>query len=271
MVALGVSTGASLIVVAVCMLPVGFLSLVSDRNVVRKDVEFSTFLRSSGGMATSSGTTLKQSLTKIDLSSFPALEDDIERLSKRLQARVEPDVCWRQFAVETGSALISRVVDVFYGAIKMGGDPERVGYLCSLFVAKATQLRAKRRLVSGTFSALATVMQAMVTILMVFVLAIVNNFVALVETFTTPEADAAVSSQPSLSLGLAQFSPGDLAFLALITALMVVGVSIASALAIMLSDGGTKLKVFLYLALAMFISGVSFIVIPPMVAGILKS
>jgi archaellum biogenesis protein FlaJ (TadC family) len=52
---------------------------------------------------------------------------------------------------------------------------------------------------------------------------------------------------------------------------MVVGVSIASALAIMLSDGGTKLKVFLYLALAMFISGVSFIVIPPMVAGILKS
>lgn len=263
------NTGVVLLVAAGCLLPIGIASLISDRKIHRKDVEFSTLLRSVGGMSSSSGTTIKQALTKIDLSSFPALEPDVQRLSTRLLARIDPDICWEQFGIESGSHLINEVVTIFYGAVKIGGDPERVGILCSLFVARATQLRAKRRLVSGTFSALATVMQAMVAVLMVFVLSIVNNFAAMVTTLAPSQTEAATRSQQSLSLGIAEFAPGDLAFLAAVTALMVIAISIASATAIIFSDGGLKFKVFLYLAIAIFISGVSFIVIPPLVASIL--
>ena len=149
----------------------------------------------------------------------------------------------------------------------MGGDPERVGYVCSLFVARATQLRAKRRLVSGTFSALATVMQAMVAVLMVFVLSIVNNFAAMVATMAPAETGNGMAA--NMSLGLAEFSPGELAFLGTVTAMMVIAVSVASAAAIIFCDGGLKLKVFFYLAITMFISGLSFVIVPPMVAGIL--
>ena len=261
------NVGLALLVAAACLLPVGVASLISDRRINKKDVEFSTLLRSMGGMATSSSTTLKQALTKIDLSSFPALQDDVQRLSTRLLARIDPDVCWRQFGIESGSRLIHEVVDIFYGAVKMGGDPERVGYVCSLFVARATQLRAKRRLVSGTFSALATVMQAMVAVLMVFVLSIVNNFATMVTTMEPVETGNAMSA--NMSLGLAEFSPGDLAFLGTVTAMMVIAISIASAAAIIFCDGGLKLKVFFYLAITMFISGLSFVLVPPMVAGIL--
>jgi flagellar protein FlaJ len=261
--------GVALLIAAACMLPVGIASLISDRAVTRKDVEFSTLLRSMGGMATSSGTTLKQALTKIDLSSFPALATDVDRLSTRLMARVEPDVCWRQFGIESGSRLINEAVSIFYGAVKIGGDPERVGYVCSLFVAKATQLRAKRRLISGTFSALATVMQAMVAVLMVFVLSIVNSFAALVVKLAPTQAQTAATGNINMSLGLAEFSPGDLALLGTITAMMVVAVSIASSSAIIFCDGGLKLKVFLYLAVTIFIAGLSFLIVPPLVAGIL--
>ncbi|MDX2137649.1 MAG: type II secretion system F family protein [Chloroflexota bacterium] len=265
------NVGLALIIAAACLLPVGVASLVSDRITTRKDVEFSTFLRSTGSMATSSGTTLKQALTKIDLDSFPTLGSDIERLGKRLQARIAPQVCWHNFGVESGSRLISDMVDIFYGAVNIGGDPERVGYICSLFSAKVTQLRAKRRLVAGTFSGLTTVMQIMVAMLMIFVLSVVNNFAVMVATLAPEETDTAMQSGPQMSLGLAEFSQDELAFLGVITVLMVTAISVASSAAVMFCDGGLKLKVFLYLALTIFISGLSFLIVPGMVAGILKA
>jgi len=263
------STGVALIAAAACLLPVGIASLRSDRRTTKKDVEFSTLLRSMGGMATSSGTTLKQALTKIDLTSFPALQGDIERLSTRLLARVEPDICWSTFGLESGSRLINDVTSIFYSAVKIGGDPERVGYLCSLFVARTTQLRAKRRLVGGTFSALSTVMVAMTAALLVFVLSIVNGFANLVTTLSAEQTAKSTTQNANMSLGLAQFSPQDLAFLGGITLAMVLAISIASSAAVIFTDGGMKLKMCLYLALSIFISGMSFIVIPPMVGGIL--
>lgn len=265
---LGVPTGFILIITACMILPVGVMSLISDKRTNKKDVEFSTFLRSTGGMATASGTTLKEALTKIDLSSFPTLETDIQRLSKRLQARVDPEICWTRFGMESGSRLVSDVTKIFYSAIKVGGDPERVGYLCSLFVAKTAQLRAKRRLTAGTFSGLTTVMQAVVAGLMVFVLSIVVNFAEMIELLM-PAEEEMVEGRPDMSMGLASFSTSELQFLSTITLVMIVTLALVSAAAIILSDGGTKLKVSFYLSLTVFISGVCMLVVPPLVAGIL--
>lgn len=265
----GLPVSWSMMISAVVLLPVGYISMQSDKAVVKKDIEFSTFLRSLGGMATSSGTTLKQALTKIDLSSFPTLEPDVERLSTRLRALVEPTICWHKFGLESGSRLISEVSDIFYGAVKIGGDPERVGYLCSLFTAKTTQLRSKRRLTAGTFSGLATVMQAVVTGLMIFVLSIVTNFASMVAELMPKNTDA-LSSAPAASLTIGQFSAGDLQFLSALTLAMVLILGVVSAAAMIFCDGGYKLKVTLYLAMIIFISGVCFLVVPPMVAGILS-
>lgn len=267
---LGVSTGWIFIGFAMILMPLGVASMISDRKITKKDEEFSTFLRSSGGMATSSGTTLKQALTKIDLSSFPTLEPDIDRLSTRLQALVEPDVCWHKFGIESGSKLISEVIDIFYSAIKIGGDPERVGYLCSLFAAKTVQLRAKRRMVGSTFAALTTVMQAVVAGIMVFVISIVINFAELVETLM-PTTDAAVEGQANMNMSLISLTMADIEFLSMITVMMIISLAVVGAAAIVFSDGGSKLKVALYLALSMFISGASFLLVPPVVDGILKA
>jgi archaellum biogenesis protein FlaJ (TadC family) len=143
--------------------------------------------------------------------------------------------------------------------------------VCSLFAAKTTQLRAKRRLIAGTFSGLTTVMQIMVAMLMVFVLSVVNNFATMVTTLAPEPTDAALQSGPQMSLGLAEFSPDELAFLGVITAVMIAAISVASSAAVIFCDGGLKLKVFLYLSLTVFISGLSFMIVPPMVAGILKA
>jgi flagellar protein FlaJ len=242
--------------------------LRSDRITTKKDVEFSTFLRSVGGMATSTGTTLKQALTKIDLSSFPTLEPDIKRLSTRLQALVDPAVCWQKFGMESGSKLIQEVSSIFYDAVKAGGDPERVGYLCSLFTAKTSQLRAKRRLTAGTFSGLTTVMQVIVAGLMVFILSIVKDFAAMVETLM-PQDASALQGQP-MAMSLISISASDLQFLSIITILMILFLAGVATAAIISCDGGYKLKAALYLALTLLISGVCLLIVPPMVASILK-
>ncbi len=264
----GVELGYILMVGSAVLFPVGLVAARSDGQLIKKDIEFATFLRSTGGMATSSGTTLKQALTKIDLTSFPTLEADINRLSKRLQALVEPEVCWKKFGQESGSKLIADVIDIFYGAVKMGGDPERVGYLCSLFTAKAVQLRAKRRLVSGTFTGLTSVMQGVVAGLMIFVLSIVQNFAALIATLMPNDTDA-LSTTPSMSLGMAQFTAADLQFLSTITLVMILALALVSASAIIFCSGGFKLKVTMYTALLIFLSGVAMIGVPPMVAKML--
>ncbi len=266
------SIGWALIWVSLCVLPVGIMSLLVDRRLVRKDKEFATFLRSSGGMATASGTTIKQALTKLDLGSFPMLEPDITRLSARLGALVDPEICWHKFGLESGSKLISEVTDIFYSAIKIGGDPERVGYLCSLFAFKTSQLRAKRRLISSTFGGLAGVMHAVVAILMVFVYAIVHNFAIALATMSKPSAAAAAASpvNSALTLSMAQYTPSDLQFLLTMTTAMVLLLAVISSVAATMSDGGFKLKLFFYLSLTMFISGVAFLVVPNVVSGILK-
>lgn len=264
----GVPLGWNLIIVSLFLLPSGVISLISDNRTTKKDEEFSTFLRSSGGMATSSGTTIREALTKIDLSSFPTLEPEITRLSTRLQAQVAPELCWQQFGLESGSKLIAEVTDIFYRAIKTGGDPERVGYLCSLFAAKTTQLRAKRRLVAGTFAGLTTVMQAVIAGLMIFVLSIVNNFAELVNTLM-PASEGATSGQSQMNMAMAAFSPSELQFLSTLTVSMILLLAVIAALAIIASDGGFKIKTAFYLALTMLISGISSLVVPPMVDGIL--
>ncbi len=266
--AVGLNLGWVLIIAAIIVMPVGWVSLKSDRLVNKKDVEFSTFLRSVGGTATASGTTLKQALTKIDLSSFPTLEQDVNRLSTRLQALVDPEVCWHRFGIESGSKLISEVADIFYGAVKIGGDPERVGYLCSLFTAKTAQLRAKRRLTAGTFSGLTTVMQGVVAGIMIFVLSIVQNFAVMVKSLM-PSQDV-LQERPQMSIGMANFSPQDLQFLSSVTVAMILLLALVGTAAILFCAGGYKLKFNFFLALILIVSGVCFLVVPPMVAGILK-
>jgi archaellum biogenesis protein FlaJ (TadC family) len=73
-----------------------------------------------------------------------------------------------------------------------------------------------------------------------------------------------------MSLGMAQFTPEDLAFLSAITVVMVLLLALVAAAAMIFCDGGSKLKIALFLALIMFISGLCFLAVPPMVTGMLQ-
>jgi len=100
-------------------------------------------------------------------------------------------------------------------------------------------------------------------------LSIVTNFASMVAQLM-PKSSDGLTSGPAASLTIGQFSAGDLQFLGALTLVMVLILGIVSAAAMIFCDGGYKLKITLYLAMIIFISGVCFLVVPPMVAGILS-
>lgn len=263
---LGIEIGPLLILAAIILFPLGAVSMLAGREIDKKDREFGPFLRSLGGMAVSTGTTISEALTRVDLSSFPTLESDLARLRSRLIATVDPDVAWHKFGLETGSKLIGETIMIFNDAVRLGGDPDTVAFLSAEFSTKTIMLRAKRQVVASTFSWLTVVMHGTIATLMVIILEIVRNFVALIDTAAAALGEGA---SQAAAMALPTFNTPQVGFFNVITIVMVILLSVINSYAIIATDGGHKYKAAFYLAILFAFAGVSFIVVPPMVEGIL--
>ncbi len=262
----GMSLGATLIVAAIILMPMGAISMWAGREIDKKDREFGPFLRSLGSMAVATGTTITEALTRLDLSSFPTLETDLIRLRSRLLAAVEPELCWRKFALQTGSKLIGETVNIFNDAVRLGADADTVAFLAAEFGTKTIMLRAKRKVVASTFSWLTVAMHGTVSALMIIILEIIRNFTAMIETAASALDQQALESASTV---VPTFNTPNVGFFQLIAIVMVIMLSVINAYAIIATDGGHKYKGIFFLSILLFLVGISFIVIPPLVKGVI--
>lgn len=263
---IGVPTGIVFIIAAVFLMPVGIVSARADSQTVRKDTEISPFLRSLGGTATSRGTTLKEALFSMKKSSFPTLKPDIRLLVLRLSSFIDPGLCWRIFATETGSRLAEQSTSIFIEAVGLGGDPERTGALTSMFAMKTAMLRAKRRGVAATFSYLAIVMHGVMAALMIFLLGILGQFaIRLNKAMSSLGGGSDVMAKMGLK-NMFTFDPAQMQFLTQITVGMILGLALISAFAVVASEGANLIKITLYFSILLFISGILLLIGPSLVS-----
>lgn len=260
----GAKWGWIMIAVAVFLAPIGVVSLVAENKITKKDKEISAFFRTIGGTATSRGTTLTDALDSMKIDSFPTLEPDIRRLLLRLKVVGNPKLCWQKFGVETGSKLIERTTGIFYQATNLGGDPERAGFLSSLFSMRTAMLRAKRSGVAATFTWLLIVMHTVLAALMVFLLEILRQFTLLLEE-SMASLEQGEDALGAMSLDMLAFGLPNVPFLETITIGMIFILAFANAYATIASEGSHLLKFFFYLSILLFLSGVSVLVVPSMV------
>ncbi len=266
---LGGGWTVTLVALSLISLPLGILSSRCDSDLVHKEEEIGPLLRSLGSMATSTGTTLAEALKQLDEKSFPALSADLGRLRTRLNARSTPDLCWSRFGEESGSDLIQRTVTMYYHAISLGGDPDETGIFCADFSSKIAMLRARRKMVSGSFNWLTLLMHAALSALMVLVLQIVVNFRGLIEEIIDPTQ--AQQAMQAIDIPLLRFNVAHMSMLSQITIGMVLVLIIANGLAIVATDGGFKPKFFLWGGIMMLLSAVTMGVIPSVVHSIMWS
>ncbi len=262
---MGVDKGWVLIAAGLFMLPIGFVSSRSDKQINQRDGEIAFFLRSLGGTATSRGTTLADALASMRIDSFPALQPVIRMLILRLKSFGSPRLCWQTFGIESGSRLADQATGIFYEAVNLGGDPERAGKLTGLFAMKTALLRAQRRGVASTFGYLVIVMHAVLAGLMIFLLGILGQFaVKLNEAMVgSGGPDQAMGA---LGLGnMFSFNTPQIEFLSTITAAMIILMALINAFAIVASEGSHLIKMTTYLSVLFFLSGLCFLIAPSFV------
>lgn len=263
--AAGLDKGWLLILAALFLAPVGYISSQADQQTTAKDTEISSFLRSLGGSATSRGTTLKEALASMKRDSFPALQPDIRMLDLRLKSFGKPGLCWKIFGLESGSKLAEQAVGIFYEAINLGGDPERAGNLTSVFAMKTAMLRAQRIGVASSLSWLTIAMHVVMTGLMIFLIGVLEQFGVKLE-----EAMASMGSSTQVlgTMGLQNmfsFSASQVHFLYGLTVGLIILLSLINAFAIVASEGAHLIKITFYLAILLLLSGICFLTVPSMV------
>ena len=239
----------------VLVFPVGLVSFLGDARIIRKEGEIGSFFRTIGGLATAVGTTLAEAVTRIDLRSLVALKPDVKELRLRILGFIDFNLCWKKFTAETGSALIGQSGGIFLDAVNMGGDPEREGFLCSLFASRVSMLRAKRGTVSSTFLWLSLVMHFVVMALMVFIMEIIVGFQAILQ-------EKGVGLSADLPLPIFTFGSSNTDILYTMTKITMFLLTVTTALALSACKGGNR-KTFLYFfGILMIISGLTLLSVP---------
>lgn len=130
---------------------------------------------------------------------------------------------------------------------------------------KTAMLRAKRRGVSATFSWLVITMQSVLSGLMVFLLGILNQFsIRLAEAMSSSGGSEQAMGAMGLR-GMFAFNAPQMQFLETITVGMIIMLALINAFAIVASEGSHLLKMTLYLAILVLLSGILILIGPPLV------
>jgi flagellar protein FlaJ len=271
--ALVFNAGAGMIAAAVTVAPVGVMAFIDDRKVDRYDKDMSTFLRALGSIVGAIGTTVTDGLQRMNQRSLGSLEHGVSRLHVRLRSSIKPDLCWTRFVSETGSELVDRSVATFWDTIKVGGDPDSIGYLSSLFTLKIALLRESRKLVSQTFMMLMVPLHAVLLGVLLFVSEVIIVFAT---QLNQVQAQAVASANSDLVAGtdvtsVLAFASPNVTFIRIFALVVTIVLTVVNTWAPHAASGGHHHKVWLYAAVMLLISGLALMLVPEVVQGLFQS
>jgi archaeal flagellar protein FlaJ len=272
-VAVVFSVGAGMVAAAVAIAPVGIMAFVDDRKVDQYDRDISTFLRSLGSIVGAIGTTVTEGMERINQRSLSTLEQGVRRLHVRLRSGIRPDLCWDRFIEETGSELVDRSVSTFWDTIKVGGDPDSIGFLSSLFALKISLLRENRKLVSQTFMYLMVPLHAVLIGILLFVTEVMVIFAQQLNNIQT---QAIANTDPTTTGGIdvtsvLAFAAPNIGFIRGFALVVTIVLTLVDTWSPHATSGGHHHKVWLFAAIMLLISGLGLMLIPAVVSGLFQS
>ena len=258
---LSVDLGWVLLAASAFVLFPGLIIMWDDREIDKHDDDVAGFLRSLGAVAKAVGTTVSDSVSKIDMRSAGSLYGGIKRLNARLRTGINAEMCWEKFVAETGSEQVNRSLRMFRDAVELGADPGTAGDQSSLYAMKVTLLRARRKLVASGFSWLVMVMHGVICFLMLFICGVLVVFSGAIESMSSLEAGGGM---PLPTFGFF----GDSTQLDLFHTLVIMVILVftaANAFAIRATGGGHHYKFLFYFGILAAMSGLALLLTPQLV------
>lgn len=255
--------GWALLIVGICLLPIGILAKLDDMKIDKRDTDVSGLLRSLGGISQATGVTVNEAMGRLDFRSIGALQDDVNLLFTRLTARIDPALCWDRFVCETGSEQINRSVRIFWDAVALGGEPQRIGNAASNFSMKITLLRAKRNMIGSGFLWLSLTMHIVLCSLLVFIYETMVTFSNLIRKIAPDDNLQLAPNIPMFAMFNSDSSQLGLLYFMIIIIILVL--SMANAFSVYSVHGGHIFNLILFLSIALAIAGGAILAVPPIV------
>ncbi|WP_158308928.1 archaellar assembly protein FlaJ [Methanocella arvoryzae] len=269
---LNVNIGFILIVFGMCIAPIGFIGMIDDKNIDRRDRDFSQFIKMLGSMCGGMGVTVKEGIKKVDQKSIGSLDTMVQRVYVQLMMGMDPKICWEKFVGSTGSELIHKFTYIFLDSVEMGGDPVKIGKLVNSSDLEIVLLRMKRNLTSSSFTSLAIPLHISMSALIIFIVEIMIIFSTMISKLysSTDLMDTGgVSGGISISsMGFNLFQNVDVTLLSQYMVLMVLVLTLVNTLASKCAVGGDNYKLCYYGAIMCVSAGLCLIIVPVLVQSI---
>ena len=262
--------GPALIAAAIVIAPVGIMAMRDDWRIDARDRDISSFIRAMGAVMGSAGITVTDGLTRLNRRALGSLEPNVRRLYLRLKNGISPDLSWLRLASESGSELVTRCVRVFWDGVRMGGDTEKVATLASEFALKIHLLRQDRKLVATTFSLVVVPLHIVLLGIMLFVTEVVQVFGEQLAEAQQAGLQDGVVQEAGVSQALLFQAPA-LSFVPVFVGTVALMLTAANSFAPYAAVGGNKLKLFMYAAVMMMLSGLAMLTVPYLVRMVFES
>jgi flagellar protein FlaJ len=266
---LGVNAGIIFLLAGLLLMPLGIIGYIDDANVINRDTDFATFIRSLGSVMEGKGITTGDALQEIDRKSLVHLEPFINAVSSKLNLGLDEAGSWRKFIGETGSYLIYKYMNIFRDAIALGGSPDRIGKIVGSSMLEQVLLRRKRDMMVKGFVVLLVPMHGAMIAIFVFLFEILLSMASAIQEVMAhfDETSAALSGSTSTigggmatSLNIFVNFPEDTMRGYVVTILLML--TVANMLAGKIVMGGDRYIYYFFASLLSTVTGVIYIVAP---------
>ncbi len=145
------------IIVAIALTPlliVGIKLFIEEQHIFRKESNFLGFLPALGSISTMRGGKINDAVYYLSERDYGVLTTHVRDLYRRLRTRIDDDVAWEWFGVDTGSNYIQRAGEMFREATFAAANPRKVSRMISENIRKIRDLRLKKMTIITTSVAL---------------------------------------------------------------------------------------------------------------------
>jgi len=269
LILVGANAGIIFLLAGLLLMPLGVIGCIDDANVVNRDNDFSTFIRSLGSIMGGKGITTGDALQEVDRKSLVHLEPYINSVSSKLNLGLDEAGSWRKFIGETGSYLIYKYMNIFRDAVALGGSPDEIGKIVGSSMLEQVLLRRKRDMMVKGFVVLLVPMHGAMIAIFVFLfeilLAMSNAVTEVMAHFDETSAaltggTSTLGGSMATSLNIFVDFPEDIMRTYVVTILLML--TVANMLAGKIVMGGDRYLYYFFASLLAVTTGIIYIVAP---------
>jgi len=262
--------GLVMLFIGLMLLPLGIIGYLDDRNIILRDAEFTTFIRSLGAVMGGKGITTNTALSEIDRKSLVSLEPFINGVYSKLNLGLDEKNTWERFIGETGSNLIYKYLNIFRDSVELGGKPDIIGQIVGSSMLEQVLLREKRNTVAMGFVILLIPMHAMMVGIFLFLYHImVTMSKAIASVVTSLDTGSALSNPESVAGGIGGgvelFVNFPEAEMGLYVILMLSIITVSNIIAGKIVMGGDRYMYYFFASTLLAVTGIIYIFAPIMV------